>query len=299
MPQAPAIAFSIADSAASALAPSGPPACAMSGRPPPPLPPSTSEPLRTSSTALKREVRSAVTPTTMPALPSSVTPTMATTPEPICFLPSSTRLFRSLVSTPSTARARRFTLPISRMPPGQRLDAAHARSDRALADDGDQADVAGAPHVGAAAKLDRPAECVAALLARALAHRDDADLIAILLAEQGAGASLARLVHRHQARGDLVILQHHLVGDVLNTRKLFRTDRLRMHEVEAQPVRRHQRAALGDMVAEHQAQRLVQQVRRRVMGADRAAPVMVDLELQRGARLQRALLHRAGVDEEV
>src|SRR6266446_1945586 len=103
--QAPAIACSIADSAASALAPSGPPACAMSGRPPPPLPPSASEPLRTSSTALKREVRSEVTPTTMPALPSSVTPTIATTPEPICFLPSSTRLLRSLVSTPSIARA--------------------------------------------------------------------------------------------------------------------------------------------------------------------------------------------------
>jgi hypothetical protein len=49
---APAIAFSIAESAASALAPSGPPACAMSGRPPPPLPPSASEATRTRSTAL-------------------------------------------------------------------------------------------------------------------------------------------------------------------------------------------------------------------------------------------------------
>ena len=43
----------------------------MSGRPPPPLPPSASAPLRTRSTAEKRAVRSAVTPTTMPALPSS------------------------------------------------------------------------------------------------------------------------------------------------------------------------------------------------------------------------------------
>ena len=50
--QPPAIAFSIAASAASALAPSGPPACAMSGRPPPPLPPSASEATRTRSTAL-------------------------------------------------------------------------------------------------------------------------------------------------------------------------------------------------------------------------------------------------------
>src|SRR3981189_2201352 len=50
--QALSIAFSIAASAAAALAPSGPPACAMSGRPPPPLPPSASEATRTRSTAL-------------------------------------------------------------------------------------------------------------------------------------------------------------------------------------------------------------------------------------------------------
>ena len=54
--QAPPIAFSIAESAASALAPSGPPACAMSGRPPPPLPPSASAAILTRSTALKREI---------------------------------------------------------------------------------------------------------------------------------------------------------------------------------------------------------------------------------------------------
>ncbi len=66
----PPSAASIALSAASAFDPSGPPACAMSGRPPPPLPPSASAPLRTRSTALKRDVRSSVTPTTMPALPS-------------------------------------------------------------------------------------------------------------------------------------------------------------------------------------------------------------------------------------
>src|ERR1043165_7144029 len=84
--QAPAIACSIADSAASALAPSGPPACAMSGLPPPPLPPSASEPLRTSSTALKREVRSAVTQTPRRPLPSTVTPKRGPPPEPICFL---------------------------------------------------------------------------------------------------------------------------------------------------------------------------------------------------------------------
>src|SRR5712672_912573 len=107
----PPSAAAMAASAASALPPSGPPACAMSGRPPPPLPPSASAPRRTRSTALKRATRSAVTPTTRPALPSPVTPTMATTPEPTCLLPSSARLLRSLISMPSTARAISLTLP--------------------------------------------------------------------------------------------------------------------------------------------------------------------------------------------
>src|SRR5262245_65985955 len=89
--QLPPSAPSIALSAASAFEPSGPPACAMSARPPPPFPPSASAPLRTRSMAEKRDVRSSVTPTTTPALPSSVTPTMATTPEPRRFLPSSDR----------------------------------------------------------------------------------------------------------------------------------------------------------------------------------------------------------------
>ena len=72
-----------------------------------------------------------------------------------------------------------------------------------------------------------------------------------------------------------------------------------MHEVEAQPVRRHQRAALGDVIAEHLPQRLVQEVRRGVMGADRRAPGMIDFERQRDAGLQRALLDGAEMHEQV
>ena len=50
----------------------------------------------------------------------------------------------------------------------------------------DETDVAGAPHMGAAAKLDRPSHGVAA----ALAHGDDAHLVAVFLAEQRARAGL-------------------------------------------------------------------------------------------------------------
>src|SRR6516165_6411994 len=43
----------------------------------------------------------------------------------------------------------------------------------------------------------------------------------------------------------------------------------------------------------------MQEMRRRVIGADRASAPMIDLELQRRAELERALLHRALVHEEI
>ena len=128
-------------------------------------------------------------------------------------------------------------------------------------------------------------------LPRGPAHRDDADLVAVFLAEQRARAGLAGLVHAHDARRDLVILQHHVVGDVLDAVELFRRDRLRMHEVETQAVGRDHRATLGDVIAEHLAQRLVDEMRRRVMRADQVRRCDRPRAAAR-ADLQRALLHR-------
>ena len=231
-----------------------------------------------------------MTPTTTPALPSSVTPTIATTPEPICFLPSSARLLRSFISMPSTARAISLTSPTSRTPtrrravasgapppiasflrasdssrssflrssisavmragmsssvvrssaaaalrqrhrvigvlarmaPGQRLDAAHARSHRAFAGHRDQADVAGAPAHGCRRRARPTSRARCAVLARRLPIDDHADLVAVFLAEQRTRAGLAGIVDRHQPRRDLVILQHDIVGDVLDAREFFR-----------------------------------------------------------------------------
>ena len=153
--------------------------------------------------------------------------------------------------------------------------------------------------MGAAAQFDRPAERVLPEIAGTLAHRYHADFVAILFAEQRACACFAGVIHRHQARGDLVILEHHVVGDVLDAGELFRRDRLRMHEVEAQAIRRDQRTALSDMIAEHLPQRLVQQMRRRVMRADGGTAFVIHFELQRGADFQRPLLHRAEMHEEI
>ena len=149
--------------------------------------------------------------------------------------------------------------------------------------------------MGAAAQFDRPAERVASTLA----HGYDAHLVAILLAEQGARPGFARIVHPHHAGDDLAVLQHDVVGDVLDALQFLRRDRLGVREIEAQALRRDQRATLGNVIAEHEAQRLVQQMGRRMVGADRAAPGAIDFELQRQAGLERALLHRAEMDEQI
>ena len=72
-----------------------------------------------------------------------------------------------------------------------------------------------------------------------------------------------------------------------------------MREVEAQPLRCHERALLGHVLAEHQAQRLVNEVRRRVVGAGRSAPAMVDFEFDRIAGLERPFDDLADMDEDV
>ncbi len=71
-----------------------------------------------------------------------------------------------------------------------------------------------------------------------------------------------------------------------------------MHEVEAQAIGRHERAALRDVVAEHLAQRLVQKMRRRVVGADGRAAFAIDFQIDCLAVLEAAALDGAEVHEQ-
>src|SRR4029077_19565364 len=80
---------------------------------------------------------------------------------------------------------------------------------------------------------------------------------------------------------------------------LLRRHRLGMREIEAQPVRCHQRALLRHMVAEHLVQRLVQDVRRRMVSPYGAPADMIHFEPEGVSDLERALLHHAGVDKYV
>ena len=177
---------------------------------------------------------------------------------------------------------------------GQRLDAADAGGDRALGGDLEQRDVAGARAMRAAAELDRGGAAVGLA-----AHRDDAHLVAVLLAEQRHGAGADRGLAVHQADPDGGVLAQERIDLGLDRGELGRRHGLRVAEVEAQAVGRDQRALLRDVAAEVAAQRRVQQVRRRVGAAQAGAALVVDPELDRVADRERAALEAADVDEEV
>src|SRR5713226_3347402 len=81
-----------------------------------------------------------------------------------------------------------FLHPGERALAGGRLDAAHARRNAALGRDLEEADVAGARHVRAAAQLARGTDV------------EHAHLVAILFSEERHGAALDRVVELHDAR---------------------------------------------------------------------------------------------------
>ena len=137
------------------------------------------------------------------------------------------------------------------------------------------------------------------VLPRALAHGDHAHLVAVFLAEQRARAGGAGIVERHQPRGHRRILQHDVVGDVFDALDLGQRNRLGMREVEAQPVGRHQRALLRHVIAQHLAQRLVQQMGGGMVLPDGGTARVIDFQKQRVADLQRALTHRDEMHEQV
>ena len=125
----------------------------------------------------------------------------------------------------------------------------------------DRADVAERAHVGAAAQLGR--------VRAGLEHAHD---VAVLVAEERDGAELLGVVLR-----GLVVADRDVGEDVVRSTRssisadLLGRDRLVVAEVEAQPVGRHERALLLHVVAEHLAQRPVQEVGGGVVAADGVA----------------------------
>src|SRR5690606_26182280 len=84
-----------------------------------------------------------------------------------------------------------------------------------------------------------------------------------------------------------------VVDDLLDTRELVGLDRLVMREVEAQSVRRDERALLLHVIAEHAAKRGVQQMRRGVIEPYRLTALPVERRVQLVADADLAALDRA------
>ena len=277
------MAFSIADSAASALAPSGPPACAMSGRPPPPLPPSACG--RDLDQIDRAEARGeiggdadhdaglavlgdaddgdhagadlllAVVDQALEVLGLDALDRARHQLDVADFAHAAGRR-RAIAGAAAhrelLARVRQIALELLALF-HQRGDARRHVLDRWCAVRLPRSSpapwyrwracahgVRSAPRCGARRRQPRfrrspksvryrrcgghgcrrtvrPTSRARSGRARGpLAHRHHADLVAVFFAEQRARTGLAGVVDAHQPRRDLVILQHHVVGDVLD-----------------------------------------------------------------------------------
>ena len=166
-----------------------------------------------------------------------------------------------------------------RVEAGDPFDAAHAGSDTTLGEDLERADVARRRHVRAATEFDAEA-----------GDGDDADLVAVLLTEERHRARRNRLLSGTHVGGNQRVLHDLLVDDSLDAQELVGRDRLEMLEVEAQAVRRDERAGLLHVRAEHLAQGRMQQVGSRVVAPRGVAYVGIHLRIDDVANAQGALL---------
>ena len=130
------------------------------------------------------------------------------------------------------------------------------------------------------------------------AHDDDADLLAVFLAEQRQRALGDGLVGRHEMGLDRRVLHDHGVDQVLDPRGSRRGSSASGARNRIEPPGLDQRALLRHMGAQHLAQRLMQQMGRRMMGAGRRAARMVNFQQHLVADFQRALLHHAVMQEQ-
>ena len=149
--------------------------------------------------------------------------------------------------------------------------------------------------MGAAAKLHGPGTTT--LFLGHATHLDNADLIAVFLAEQGQRTKLDGGVGGHDAGRDITVHADAFIDDLLHACKLVRLDGARMREIEPQPVRRDKRSLLRDMIAKHMTKRLMQKMCRRMVGAKPATAVMINLQTKACAHRQLAVRHLGAMNE--
>ena len=121
------------------------------------------------------------------------------------------------------------------------------------------------------------------------AHGDNADDIAVLLAKQGDSAGGLGLVDAHDAGHDRLGGEDLLVDQVLDSLELLGGQGLEVRKVKAQVLGRHQRASLGDMLAQDLLKGGVEQVRGGVVATQEATALGVERGGHGGTDGQRTL----------
>ena len=121
------------------------------------------------------------------------------------------------------------------------------------------------------------------------AYGNDADNVAVLLAKEGDSTGGLGLVDAHDAGHDRLGSEDLLVDQVLDSLELLGGQGLKVREVKAQVLGRHQRAGLGDMLAQDLLKGGVEQVRGGVVAAQEATALGVERGGHGGADGQRTL----------
>ena len=171
---------------------------------------------------------------------------------------------------------------------GDRLDPPQPGADARLAGDQQQADLPGRGDVRAAAQL----------LAEPVDLDDAHRLGDVLLPEEHVGAERLGLLDRHELGRDRRVPPDLGIHDPLDLAQRLARRRGGRRKVEAQPFGADPRAGLLRALAEHVAQRPMQQMGARVVPRGRPAPVLVDLGAHRVADAQRPF-ERPEVDDRV
>src|SRR5690606_20784811 len=159
--------------------------------------------------------------------------------------------------------------------------------DAALGNDPNQANVAGAMDVGAAAQLGGD-----------LAKFDHAHLFAVGVAKEGQGALGDRIIKAGLEGNALDVLPDVQVDPALDLGELVSAEALRVVEVKAQTLGVDQGAGLLDVLAEDLAQDRVQDVGRRVVVHRVATGALVDAEADLITDSDRAAHNFAAVNAE-
>ena len=137
--------------------------------------------------------------------------------------------------------------------------------------------------------------CAAAEFHAEPGHADHPNGVSVLLAEKGHCSGGDGFLGRPQLGYDRRVARDLLVDDALDAFELLSRDRLEMDEVEAEPIRRHERSGLFHMRAQHLSQRGVQQMRGGVVAARGITGVGVDFRRDDIAHTQGARRHAHAV----